>query len=555
MLKLISSLEKCFLDESIATKEPLEKASLLKNEVFRFGACYTLDKDNICTKEIVTLHIDSSLAEYIKVWKVDHVPMKMVAERGKLDADHLRSTPGLYPDLLTPLRQDNRLMVCENLESLYFELDTKGKVATGEYTVTIQLIDENSGDIKEQKSILLNIIDALLPAQEIAVTQWFHCDCLQNYYATESFDERHWQVIEKFIKTAVEHGINMILTPVFTPPLDTHIGGERTTTQLVDVEVINGKYHFNFQKLSRWVDLCNKLGVKYFEISHFFTQWGACHAPKVMATVDGEKKRIFGWETDATGAEYVKFLRSFIPQLIAFMKSKNDADKRCWFHISDEPMLEHLTQYSASRTAIIDLLQGYPVIDALSNYQAYKKGIIETPIVATDHITPFIEHNVKNLWCYYCIAQWNKVSNRFISMPAYRTRIIGTQFYKYNITGFLHWGYNFYNNQGSYGSVNPYVITDGEYFSPAGDTFSVYPASNGEALPSMRLKLFHDALQDLAALKLCESLYDRKFVLNLMESNEMPITFSEYPRTTAYIPNLREKINTAIVAKVTNANQ
>lgn len=551
MLKLISSLEKCFLDESVCTKNSLKRASLLKNEVFRFGACYTMEMCTpFCNKRVVKLEIESPLAAYIRVWCVEHVPVKMPTEVGRYDADNLRIKPGLFPDLLTPLREDKRLMLCENLESLYFELDTKGEVAPGEYTVTVKLNDENSGETVETASLTLHIINAALPAQEIMVTQWFHCDCLQSHYGTESFDERHWQIIESFMKMAVDHGINMLYTPIFTPSLDTHVGGERPTTQLIDVTVTNGEYTFGFEKLSRWVDLCDRLGVKYFEISHLFTQWGAGHAPKVMATADGEYKRIFGWDTQATGEEYVKFLRTLIPQLLAFMKSKNGADKRCWFHISDEPQLQHLEQYAAARAVVADLLDGYPIMDALSNYEFYEKGIVTTPIPATDHIEPFIQNKVPKLWCYYCIGQWNRVSNRFIAMPGARTRIIGTQFYKYDIAGFLQWGYNFYNNQDSYGTVNPYVNTDGERFSPAGDCFSVYPGVHGEALPSMRLKLFHDALQDLGALKLCESLYDKAFVLHLMEEGEAPITFSAYPRDITYLPALREKVNAAIAAKL-----
>ena len=172
------------------------------------------------------------------------------------------------------------------------------------------------------------------------------------------------------------------------------------------------------------------------------------------------------------------------------------------------------------------------------------------PIVAVDHIDPFIEHNVDHLWCYYCVCQWDKVTNRFIAMPSARTRIISTQLYKYNIEGFAQWGYNFYYNQWSYGYVNPYVNTDGERFTPAGDAFSVYPGIGGVALPSLRLKLFHDALQDLSALKLCESLYGREYVLNLMEEGENPITFKEYPRDINYLPTLREKVNAAIAAKI-----
>ncbi len=47
----------------------------------------------------------------------------------------------------------------------------------------------------------------------------------------------------------VDNGINMILTPLFTPPLDTKVGGERPTVQLVDVNMDGDKYTFNFDNL------------------------------------------------------------------------------------------------------------------------------------------------------------------------------------------------------------------------------------------------------------------------------------------------------------------
>ena len=105
----------------------------------------------------------------------------------------------------------------------------------------------------------------------------------------------------------------MLLTPVFTPPLDTAVGGERTTIQLVDIRVDNGRYSFGFEKLERWVEMCRECGIRYFEIAHLYTQWGALHCPKIMATVDGEYRRIFGWDADATGDAYRAFLGAFLP--------------------------------------------------------------------------------------------------------------------------------------------------------------------------------------------------------------------------------------------------
>ena len=50
-------------------------------------------------------------------------------------------------------------------------------------------------------------------------------DCLATWYGVEIFSEEHWTIIEKYIHTAVKHGINMIHT-LFTPPLDTAVGGK-----------------------------------------------------------------------------------------------------------------------------------------------------------------------------------------------------------------------------------------------------------------------------------------------------------------------------------------
>ena len=88
----------------------------------------------------------------------------------------------------------------------------------------------------------------------------------------------------------------MILTPIFTPPLDTDVGDERPTVQLIDVSFKDNEYHFGFANLKRWVGMCKRSGVEYFEFSHLFTQWGAQHPPKIVADIDGERKRIIGFQ-------------------------------------------------------------------------------------------------------------------------------------------------------------------------------------------------------------------------------------------------------------------
>lgn len=110
--------------------------------------------------------------------------------------------------------------------------------------------------------------------------------------------------MEQFVLEATKRHCNMILTPIFTPPLDTAVGGERPTVQLVDVwEEEKGQYRFEFERLERWVSLCKRCGIEYFEMSHLFSQWGAVAAPKVVGYRDGELQKLFGWDTDASGEE------------------------------------------------------------------------------------------------------------------------------------------------------------------------------------------------------------------------------------------------------------
>ena len=546
--KIVSSMEKCFADSDIGAFATLTHLSALKNERVSFQLFYTDDTNDTTLPYRSTnfaLQIEGVPQEVVSVRRVDCVPVTIPCLVEGCDDNYLRTAPGLYPDLLSPLQYGGVSVMRHQLQSVWIELDINERLPAGEHPITIKLTN-SSGEAQAQNTFTLTVINALLPPQEMIFTQWFHTDCLANYYNVPVWSEEHWRIVENFAATAVKNGINMLLTPVHTPPLDTAVGGERTTTQLVDVALDDGKYSFNFDKLDRWIEMCNRVGIRYFEVAHLFTQWGAGHAPKIMATVNGEYKRIFGWETDATSEEYIRYLRAFLTAFLAHMRARGD-DKRCYFHISDEPNKLHIDRYRAVKASVADILKGYPIMDALSNFEFYQDGLVELPIPASDHIEPFIEAGVKGLWTYYCCVQGIDVSNRFIAMPLWRTRSIGLQLYRYNIVGFLHWGYNFYNNMHSRDAINPYLDTCAGYAFPAGDAFSVYPAQDGSALESVRILSFYEALQDMRALRLAETLCGREHVIDEIERIfGEEIRFDRCAKSAKPLLKIREKINEMI---------
>lgn len=561
-VKIISSQDKVFFDQSPDDFKSLERISVLRGERLSLQLIYAFDHNDLHrTPLFYSPVLGGELAKYATLRGVKHVPvMKYDGDYSNPHlVDYLRLPPGLFPDLLTPLAGGKNFAICDRMtESIWIEIDIPEDMAAGKYELPIRvdLVEEQialgTGEPKEAAScsVEIEVIGATLPEQKLMHTEWFHTDCLAQYYNVPVWSERHWEIIENFARVAVKGGVNMLLTPVFTLPLDTSVGGERLTTQLVGIKRTNGRYTFNFKLLDRWVDMCDRVGIKYLEISHLFTQWGATHAPKIMATVDGEYKKLFGWETDAHGEEYKKFMRSFLKALLKHMKARGD-DNRCFFHISDEPNSEQLKDYKKSKRIVDIILKDHTIMDALSHVEYFKKGITKTPVPLVSHAEEFIEAGIENLWVYYCGGGRGGYSSRVYAKPNYNNRSLGMQLYKAGVVGFLHWGYNFYNTRRSFDSVNPFVEVNGEHWVPAGDAFMVYPAQNGEALESLRFVVFNEGLQDMRAMQLCESLYSKDEVVSAIEEVlGDTLTFTRCAKSSEEMLAVREKINEMIKAKV-----
>lgn len=529
--KIVSPLEKIFPNSDDNFSE-FGSFSMLKNEKKSFQLIFMAEKG-----EKIEFSVESELESKMKFSLVKLIPAKKI-KPDKFDDYYISDDRHEFPDLLIPLKEHSFTAEYSGLNCVWVMLS--GNIDAGVYKSKFACGSDSA-------EIITEVIDAELPEQELIYTNWFHTDCLMSYYGFEAFSPEYWQCTENFLRRATEYGMNCVLTPLFTLPLDTQVGGQRPTVQLVDVTVTGkNQYKFSFEKLDTWIEMCERCGVKYFEMSHLFTQWGAKHAPKIIAVKGGKEKKIFGWLTVASGKKYSQFLEQFAGALKDYINKKG-IKERCIFHVSDEPSKRQLRVYSKAAAIIHKNFSDFKVIDTLSDFSFYKNGIVKTPIPSTDHIEPFIG-KVPELWAYYCGVQGEKyVSNRFFNMPSARTRIIGFQLYKFDVKGFLHWGYNFYYTRYSRRLVDPFKESDAGGNFCSGDSYMVYPGKNYEPLDSLRLYVFYDGFQDMLALKLLEKLAGREKVMEVLEDGlQKPLTFSEYPHSDEWILKTREKINSKI---------
>lgn len=555
---LIDSLQKIFMKDKPLTCPAIYSISGLKGETVSFQMAYRYKGDYNSSQMIVqatknpniSVKAASDIEDWIRLRKVDYAPSTFPCY-GHYDEDYITTEPGLFPDILSDM--ENRIQFIPNQwRSLWIDVEIPEDAPEGFYTVALQCLSAK-GELLKEKKLELEVIPAVLPKQKLIHTEWFYSDCLADYYNVKVFSAAFWKIVENFVKTAVKRGVNMILTPVFTPALDTLIGLDRTTVQLIAIEKKEDKYSFDYTNLRKWVKLCKEAGIEYFEISHLFTQWGAKYAPKIIVKEDGVRKKMFGWNTPVTDGKYEEFLKVFLTSLVKELKNLH-IDQCTFFHISDEPNEGNIDTYAAARKMTEKLLKGFPVIDALSTLEIYQKGYVDYPVPTNYQIHEFLEAGMKHPWVYYCSGESEKVSNRFFAMPSYRNRILGIQMYLYGIEGFLHWGYNFYNSQYSIKKLNPYSVTDAGDTFPSGDSFLVYPGENGEAVESIRLMVLYEALCDIRAFQLLEQLTDKEHVVQLIEKYATePITFSDYPRNAGFILTVREQVNKEIKELMKNS--
>lgn len=529
-----SSLEKIFADSGDFRVE-YSKGSCLQGESFAWQLA--LKWDGWGTKPI-TLQVESPLAEHVRLYRVGSVPCELPAYPERHDSDYLSVKPGLFPDPLFPL--EGGLEINGFTQTVvWVEALVPADCQAGEYPVTVRA---QGGDEEAESTFTLEVVGAALPKQQLRYTQWVHGDCLAQWYGVPVYSDAYWKLLRRYLQAAAEEGMNMVLTPVLTPALDTEPGAERPCTQLLRIRKTKNTYTFDFADLAHFIRIAQEAGIEYFEVSHLFTQWGAGFAPAIYVIENGARVRAFGWDTPADSKEYKDFLAQMLPALTAYLK-RAGLEGKVIFHVSDEPEDKHLEAYKSARESVLPYLDGFPLYDALSDPAYFDKGLVDHPIAATNHIEAFLQRQVPGLWAYTCCGQNVDVGNRFLAMPSYRNRILGWQLYKYKCAGFLHWGYNFWNSQNSRSTIDPYTVTDAGRAFPGGDPFTVYPGPDGP-VKSLRMKVFHHALQDLRALELLESLAGEDAVKALPGYESL--TFATYPRSPGSLLAWRETVNAEI---------
>ena len=541
LAKQISSLHKVRVCDDLNMNE-ITKGTMLRGE--RFSYQISLKSDAYA---IGNVRIESPLSEYIRIYQVEQSVMDAPVIDKVEEPGYITTEPGLMPDLLVPIENNSLFSVNVTGKTLWLEVNLPNDMAAGEYEInfayeTFDFAEPNTTRaVAATKTMTIEVLPLTKKEQSLIYTRWFYADCIADYHNVPIYSDEHFDLIEAYMREAVDVGINMMLVPIHTPPLDTAIGTERPCVQLVDIKKVGDEYIFGFEKLHRFIDICKRAGIRYYEMAHMFSQWGAKRAANIMVEENGVNSYMFGWHVASTDTAYTDFLKQYVSAISRELELLGIAENS-YFHISDEPSIDRIDAYRTAIEAIRPFIRNCHTFDALSSKEFYEQGLVECPVTIVSHIHEFLPLNVPDQWVYYCCEPQKTYTNSFMAMPSSRTRILGVLIYKYGIKGFLHWGFNFYNSVVSYYKINPYVTTSSDGHHPSGDSFIVYPAKKG-AYPSIRGKVTYEAIGDLDLCRTLEDYIGHDEVVKMIDKiADMDVRFDSYPLDSDFLSKLRSAI-------------
>ncbi len=541
-LTLVSPLTKVRSDREPPAYPGDGPVSMLQGETLSLQAAYCLESFEGSALPAVSVAVESSLP--VNARRVFGVPVRYPHTLGK----NAPADPGgVYPDLLRAFHPGMGMRLYpERWEALWLDVAPEPGTAPGLYRLAVRFLDRK-GSVLAEAEAQIELMKAELPRQRLVTSGRFNADCLAMHYHVPVFSIEHNRILRNFISLAAKRGMNMMLTPIHTPPMDVFPGEERVTAQLSEVFVTPLGYTFRFGKLRDFITLCRHEGIRFFEMAPLAAVGDSgLRAPKIMGVKDGSYTQLFGWQTGAESPDYLDFLAAYLPALIRELNYLDVLD-RCVFHMAELPRAEDREQYRSFAKTVMPLLPGVRIADVPGGPDVIEEADGVIPIVPVGRPDTFSSFNARERWVCHTRPTASFDSGDLIAMPGHVSRMLGVKLYLHEAAGFLFNGYNYYFSAGSRYLTDPYLNTDNDGLGPAGSAFLVYPAEGGQPEESIRLMLFQQAMQDLGALQKLESLAGRDAVLTLLSQG-----IAAKPGETEEMMNdwwlldLRRRLNAAI---------
>ena len=419
----------------------------------------------------------SSLSPDIISWNyVGSIPLTKNASNQPIGTV-IRRAPALFPDYLM---QEKQIDIKEkSWKSAWLTINIPENVVPGSYSGKVTV---KSGQTEQSLPLFITVYPLTLPEERhLKVTEWYTTGKFGKYHGIKDEYSPEWfGMLKKYADNMAAHRQNMFEVPM---------------NSIVIRKSATGNLEFDFSRFDQiaqvfW-DTKKMDWLETGELAKFGE--GAFASTEIVLKDFLVIKSETGEKITVPGTEVIPYL---LPAFEDHLQKKGWLDKT-YFHIKDEPSHHNALKWIEISTYIHKYAPHLKRIDAVCT--SFLFGNIEAAVPKLDHLDAGFDvykkgqHDGAELWFYTVgVYQGNNYPNKTIDMPLIDTRIMHWLNYKYDLAGYLHWGWNQWTD-------DPFKDT-GEHI---GDAWHVYPVKDG-VLNSLRWEQMRNGIQDFEYFRMLE---------------------------------------------------
>jgi len=389
----------------------------------------------------------------------------------------LRPAPAWFPDYLS----GDRFCSLRRGESkgVYLTLKIPTETPEGDYRANITA---TAGTNSASLPLVLHVYPLTLPEERhLFATEWFStAEFAKQHRLAAGDDERFYHLLKVYARNMVDHRQNVF-----------RIGLDAITSRSAP----DGKLNFDFSRFDRMAAVFWDTGRMDLLETGFVAQFGkgGWSGSEIVfdqfpvRDAEGRRRTLSGEE----------FLPEFLPAFVRHLREKGWLDKTV-FHIADEPSDHNIMAWRTASDFVHRLAPELRRIDAIETPHCL--GALEIWVPKLDHLATWqnafeaVQHQGHELWFYTVgIYQGGSLLNKTVDVPLIESRLMHWLNYRYNLRGYLHWGFNAWTD-------DP-IKAPGEH---RGDGWHVYPVKDG-LLNSLRWEQMRNGVQDYECLWLLEN--------------------------------------------------
>jgi hypothetical protein len=407
--------------------------------------------------------------------------------------DKLNPISGFYPD---PIFDKESVDISANeTQPVWLTINIPVVTNPGIYSGWVTLTGKiENRPFHLKKAIAVKVYPVKVEKTSLWVTNWYsasphNLELIFGEKNIQPYSEKYWEYINMLAAKMAEYDQNVALIS----PLS--LSGYKTDDK--------GHYSIDFTNFDKTVEIFQKQGViGRIEGGHIGGREGGWISKFVVSVPVVEQDSTIFKNMKITNDTARNFYSTFIPALVSHLKEKG------WYaiylqHLMDEPIPENVDSYIQIAKFIRNLAPDIKFVEACHSKDV--DGMVNVWVPQLDFMdldySFYHERQARGdeIWFYTCLNPKGEYANRFIELPLLKTRILHWINFRYDIPGYLHWGFNFWNQ-------NPYdettsIQTEGGTILIGGDAWITYPAK-GRILSSIRLEAMRDGIVDYELLKM-----------------------------------------------------